>query len=245
MKILNLFNFKCNIPTLGQLGFNEMASPIGERLLFLHNQIMFVVVFFVLFVGLILYKVLDNKIKTKSFHHCPNLEFIWTIIPMIICGSIAAKSIKILYKNDYIHNPYITIKAIGNQWYWSYEQNDWSNWNISIDQYMKPDNDLAMGEFRNYSVSEQWFVPINKEIRLITYSRDVIHSFAIPSLGLKSDAIPGRLNQINMLIKIPGLYYGQCSEICGELHSFMPICFKAVSQLQWNEWAIEHAEFIE
>jgi cytochrome c oxidase subunit 2 len=155
------------------------------------------------------------------------IELIWTLTPAGILWGIGLPSLKLLYMMDEIFDSEITIKAIGNQWYWNYELTDQKD--IIIESYMLDDSSLEEGDLRLLTVDNNLILPINTSIRLLVTSNDVIHSFAIPSLGLKSDAIPGRLNATGLIINRISNYYGQCSELCGVLHGFMPITLKAVT----------------
>jgi cytochrome c oxidase subunit 2 len=155
------------------------------------------------------------------------IELIWTLTPAGILWGIGLPSLKLLYMMDEILDSEITIKAIGNQWYWNYELTDQKD--IIIESYMLDDSSLEEGDLRLLTVDNNLILPINTSIRLLVTSNDVIHSFAIPSLGLKSDAIPGRLNATGLIINRISNYYGQCSELCGVLHGFMPITLKAVT----------------
>ena len=142
---------------------------------------------------------------------------------------IAFPSLKLLYLIDETMEPSITVKAVGHQWYWSYEYSDYTDVDLEFDSYMIPTSDLELGDNRLLEVDNSLVLPIQSHVRLMVTSADVIHSFAVPSLGIKVDAIPGRLNQSDLFMKRPGLFYGQCSEICGSNHSFMPIAIRGVS----------------
>lgn len=162
-----------------------------------------------------------NKYLTfNSISHGTFLEIVWTIIPSIILFAVAAPSFSLLYSMEEIVEPAITVKVLASQWYWSYE---YGNMNIQWDSYMLPENELIPGQLRLLTVDNSLYLPVKTPIRLLISSKDVIHSFAIPSLGLKVDAVPGRLNQLSCYINRTGIYYGQCSELCGVNHGFMPI----------------------
>lgn len=170
------------------------------------------------------------------------IELIWTITPALILIAIAFPSFKLLYLMDEVIAPAMTLKAIGRQWYWSYEYSDYVNENnegLSFDSYMIPTNDLEPGQLRLLEVDNRVVVPIDTHIRIISTASDVIHSFAVPSLGIKIDAIPGRLNQTSMLLQREGVFYGQCSELCGVWHGFMPIVIEAVSLEKYLTWLNE------
>ena len=167
------------------------------------------------------------------------IELIWTITPALILIAIAFPSFRLLYLLDEVISPTITIKVVGHQWYWSYEYSDYVNESgesIEFDSYMLPESDLELGQFRLLDVDNKVIVPVDTHIRLIVTGADVIHSWAVPSLGIKIDAVPGRLNQTSILAERPGLFYGQCSEICGVWHGFMPIAVEAVSVQDYLTW---------
>lgn len=162
------------------------------------------------------------------------IELIWTITPIIILILIAIPSIKILYLTDEIFNNKITIKSMGHQWYWSYEYSDFLN--IEFDSFIIPSNQLNPKEFRLLDTDNRCILPFNYPIRILTTSIDVIHSWTIPSLGIKIDSTPGRLNQSLIYIYRPGLYFGQCSEICGTNHRFIPIVIESTNFLNFKNW---------
>lgn len=162
------------------------------------------------------------------------LELFWTIIPSFILIFIGLPSIRLLYLLDEVYNPAITIKTIGHQWYWSYEFSDFNN--VEFDSYIIPANELENNSFRLLDVDNRTVVPINSQIRTLITAADVLHSWTIPSLGVKADAVPGRLNQVNFYANRPGLFFGQCSEICGANHSFIPIVVERVPSKQFINW---------
>ena len=164
------------------------------------------------------------------------IEIVWTIIPAVILVFIAFPSLQLLYSIDEVVDPSLTVKVIGHQWYWSYEYSDVEGEAIEYDPYMIPTSDLDLGDLRLLEVDNRVVLPVNTHVRVIVSGADVIHSFAIPSLGVKVDAVPGRLNQAPLLINRPGVFYGQCSEICGSDHSFMPIVIEEVSQEKFINW---------
>lgn len=169
--------------------------------------------------------------------HNTKLEIIWTVIPTIILIFIAIPSFILLYSLDEVINPSVTLKAIGHQWYWSYEYSDYTeNNSINFDSYMITENDLEFGQFRLLEVDNRVILPVNTHVRVLVTAGDVLHSWAVPSMNIKADAVPGRLNQLTLFIKRPGVYYGQCSEICGVNHAFMPIVIEAVSLWNYSNW---------
>ena len=223
-----------------QIGFQDPASPIMEGIINLHNHAMFFIVVIVVFVLWILVRALmlfsENANKVPSdVTHATTLEIVWTLIPVGVLAAIAVPSFVLLYSMDELINPAITIKAIGHQWYWSYEYSDGED-NINFDSYMVPEDDLEIGDLRLLEVDEPIYLPVNTHVRVIVTAADVLHSWAVPSLGVKVDAVPGRLNQTSIFIKREGTFYGQCSELCGVNHGFMPIVVKGVSLDEYISW---------
>lgn len=162
------------------------------------------------------------------------IELIWTVIPAVILVFIALPSLRALYLLDEVKTPAITIKTIGHQWYWSYEYSDFPN--IEFDAYIIPSTDINPEEFRLLEVDNRTVIPFNTQIRLLVSAADVIHSWTVPSIGIKVDAFPGRLNQLRMYSLRPGILYGQCSEICGANHSFIPIVLEVVTPKDFISW---------
>nr|YP_009317581.1 cytochrome c oxidase subunit 2 [Pterocladiella media]AOX49033.1 cytochrome c oxidase subunit 2 [Pterocladiella media] len=227
-----------------QLGFQDPATPIMEGIINLHHDLMFFICVISIFVTWMLFRTLwhfnshQNK-NPSSLSHGMLIEIIWTVTPAIILLVIAIPSFSLLYAMDEIISPAITIKTLGHQWYWSYEYSDYLNEegeSIMYDSYMIPEEDLETGQLRLLEVDNRMVVPVNTHVRLIVSAADVLHSWAVPSLGIKCDAIPGRLNQTSLFIKREGIYYGQCSEICGINHGFMPIAVEAVSLPNYISW---------
>lgn len=218
-----------------QLGFQDATSPIMEELLHFHDHALIIVF---LISSLVLYLIsvmLTTSLTHTSTIDAQEVETIWTILPAIILIIIALPSLRILYIMDEINNPYLTVKTMGHQWYWSYEYTDYED--LTFDSYIIPTQDLKPGELRLLEVDNRVVLPIELTIRILISSEDVLHSWAVPSLGLKTDAIPGRLNQTTLLSTRPGLYYGQCSEICGSNHSFMPIVLEIVPLKYFEKWS--------
>nr|APG38464.1 cytochrome c oxidase subunit II [Kaloula conjuncta negrosensis]APG38512.1 cytochrome c oxidase subunit II [Kaloula rigida] len=218
-----------------QLGFQDAASPIMEELLHFHDHTLMAVFLISTLVLYIITSLMTTKLSSTNTIDAQEIEMVWTIMPAIILIVIALPSLRILYLMDEISNPDITVKAIGHQWYWSYEYSDFAN--LNFDSYMTPTNDLTPGQFRLLEVDNRMITPIGMATRAIITADDVLHSWAVPSLGVKTDAIPGRLNQASFLISRPGLYYGQCSEICGANHSFMPIVVEALPVPNFLNWS--------
>lgn len=218
-----------------QLGFQDATSPIMEELLHFHDHALIIVF---LISSLVLYLIsvmLTTSLTHTSTIDAQEVETIWTILPAIILITIALPSLRILYIMDEINNPYLTVKTMGHQWYWSYEYTDYED--LTFDSYIIPTQDLKPGELRLLEVDNRVVLPIELTIRILISSEDVLHSWAVPSLGLKTDAIPGRLNQTTLLSTRPGLYYGQCSEICGSNHSFIPIVLELVPLKYFEKWS--------
>lgn len=219
-----------------QLSFQDAGSPIAEQLSFFHDYIMFILTIILVVVAWLIIRALINKNYYKFLVEGTVIEIVWTTIPAIILIFIAFPSLQILYTMDEIIDPSLTIKAVGHQWYWSYEYSDYEVESLEFDSYMVPTSDLNEGDLRLLEVDNRVVVPINTHVRIMITGADVIHSFAIPSLGVKADAVPGRLNQVSIFVKRPGVFYGQCSEICGSEHSFMPIVIEAVSLDKFVHW---------
>nr|YP_008854718.1 cytochrome c oxidase subunit 2 [Ganoderma sinense]AHA41716.1 cytochrome c oxidase subunit 2 [Ganoderma sinense]QTG38676.1 cytochrome c oxidase subunit 2 [Ganoderma sp. TQC-2021a] len=246
LNYFSIFNTIYNdAPQPWQLGFQDSAAPGFTGIVELHNTIFFylvvicVSVFWV--IGSIMYYFNNNNspIVHKYLNHGTLIELIWTITPALILIAIAFPSFRLLYLLDEVISPTVTIKVVGHQWYWSYEYSDYINVSgdsIEFDSYMLPADDLELGQFRLLDVDNKVVVPTDTHIRLIVTGADVIHSFAVPSLGLKIDAVPGRLNQTSILAERTGTFYGQCSEICGVYHGFMPIAIEAVSIQDYLAW---------
>ena len=224
------------LPMPGQIGFQVPATPIMEGLIDLHHDIMFFLIFIIVFVLYLLIVVIiffhedpSSKRNTSAVTHHTLLEVIWTVIPTIILIFIAVPSFALLYSMDELHKPAVTLKVIGRQWYWSYEYADTLDtaWapilpnDLVFDAYM--DQDIDGGLLRLLKTDNDIYFPVHHHIRVLVTSSDVIHSWAVPALGVKVDACPGRLNQISLYISRVGCYFGQCSELCGLNHAFMPI----------------------
>nr|AJF93979.1 cytochrome c oxidase subunit 2 [Rossellidae sp. DVL-2014] len=218
-----------DLPEKGQLNFQDPASPIMEQIIILHDYTMFILVTISIFILWLLIKTATHIIYWRNMNENTKLEIIWTTLPAIILTTIAYPSLKLLYATDEPIEPELTIKSIGNQWYWSYEYSDYENKQIEFTSYMIPTEELTKGNNRVLEVDNRLIVPINTNIRILITAADVLHSFTIPSLGIKADAIPGRLNQVNFLASRPGVFYGQCSELCGTNHSFMPIVIESTN----------------
>ncbi|MBT4989706.1 MAG: cytochrome c oxidase subunit II [Rickettsiales bacterium] len=224
-----------------QMGFQAPASPLASAAIETHNYIMlfmFAVLFFVLI--LIAYtcyrfKASNNPVPSTRTHHV-FLEIIWIVIPTVIIVLVAIPSVELIYKQEVIPKTEMTLKVTGNQWYWSYEYPDFDS--IAFDSYMLKDDELKEGDLRLLEVDNAVVLPVETYIDLHITSSDVMHSFALPSLGVKMDAVPGRLNHSWLYIEKPGVYFGQCSELCGAYHAFMPIKIRAVTKEEFKKWLI-------
>lgn len=228
---------------LNNLGFQEPATPLMEGIIALHSDIWAIMLFVAGFVLYMLWATLrTSPHKSYKVHHHNVIEIVWTTVPAIILCVIAIPSFTLLYSLDEIVMPSLTVKAVGRQWYWSYEYGDYATESdlvgngITFDSNILQDDDLEPGMLRMLEVDNRLVLPVNKHIRLLTCAGDVIHSFAVPSLGIKLDAIPGRLNQTMTFIKRQGVFYGQCSELCGSSHGMMPIVVEAVQEQDYVDW---------
>lgn len=224
----------------GQWGFQDAASPLMEQLIFFHDHAMLVLIMIVSLVGYAFIGLMRNKFTCRYLLEGQEIETIWTILPAIVLVFLALPSLRLLYLLDEINDPMLTIKAIGHQWYWSYEYSDFLN--IEFDSYMVPTSDLQFGDYRLLEVDHRTVVPYNVNVRILVTAADVLHSWTVPSLGVKADAVPGRLNQLRFFINHAGVFYGQCSEICGANHSFMPIVIEAVNINTFISWVKSIAE---
>nr|QXQ00010.1 cytochrome c oxidase subunit 2 [Neocucumis proteus] len=226
--------------TWAQLGLQDASSPIMEELIYFHDYTLIVITLITILVMYGLLSIFSCSFSNRYFLEGQNLETIWTIIPAIILIFIAFPSLQLLYLMDEVNSPFLTIKAIGHQWYWSYEYTDYHQ--IEFDSYMIPTTDLIIGQPRLLEVDNRLVLPFLNPIRILVSSTDVLHSWAVPSLGIKMDAVPGRLNQTSFFINQAGLFYGQCSEICGANHSFMPIVIESVPFNNFETWILSNLE---
>lgn len=239
-----LFSF-CDAAEPWQFGTQDPATPMMEGMLFFHNYLLFFLIAIAGAVFWLLYIIIVNfnenvNFTAQKFTHSSLLEIIWTILPALILVLIAVPSFALLYSLDELIDPTMTLKIIGHQWYWSYEYSDFATADgyksMNFDSYMDATDTLNLGELRLLEVDNRVYLPINTHIRLLLTSADVLHSWAIPSFGIKLDACPGRLSQASLFIKRPGIYYGQCSEICGVNHGFMPIVVKATTVSKYTAY---------
>ncbi len=225
-------------PQPWQMYFQTPATPVMEHLydfhtllLYIEGGIVFVVAVLLIYV-IVRFRASKNPIPSKRAHNTL-IEVVWTIIPVMILAVIAFPSFRLLYMMDVTPKAELTVKAIGNQWYWTYEYPDYD---IRFDSTLIPEDQLKPGQLRLFEVDNRLVVPTHTNIRVLTTSTDVIHSWAVPAFGVKKDSIPGRLNETWFNVKKEGVYYGQCSELCGMKHGFMPIVVQAVPKAQFDKW---------
>lgn len=225
-------------PVPWQMGMQQPVTPVMEKIYHLHDILLWITGAIALFVGVLLIYVLTrfkasrNPVPSKRTHHTL-LEVIWTAIPTIILVALAIPSLKLLYFMDKAVDPQLTVKVVGHQWYWSYEYPDHK---VSFDSLMVDTKNLQADQLRLLDVDNPLVVPVGTVVRVLLTSADVIHSWALPALGIKKDTVPGKLTETWFQIKQEGVYYGQCSEICGINHGFMPIVVKALPREQFAQW---------
>nr|ALO76683.1 cytochrome c oxidase subunit 2 [Alleculinae sp. ENSP01] len=216
------------------LMLQDSASPLMEQLSFFHDHTLLILVMITILVGQMMISLFFNKLTHRFLLEGQLIEIIWTILPAITLIFIAMPSLRLIYILDETNNPLISIKTIGHQWYWSYEYSDFKN--IEFDSYMIPVNEMKNYNFRLLDVDNRMVIPFQSQVRMIITAADVIHSWTIPSLGVKVDATPGRLNQTSFSSSRTTILYGQCSEICGANHSFMPIVMESISPKFFIKW---------
>nr|UBA16561.1 cytochrome c oxidase subunit II [Papilio epycides] len=220
--------------TWSNFNLQNSASPLMEQIIFFHDHTLIILIMITILVGYLMINLFFNKYINRFLLEGQMIELIWTIIPTITLIFIALPSLRLLYLLDELNNPLITLKSIGHQWYWSYEYSDFNN--VEFDSYMIQYDKSTPNNFRLLDVDNRIILPMNNQIRIMVTAADVIHSWTIPSLGVKIDANPGRLNQTNLFINRPGIFFGQCSEICGANHSFMPIMIESISIKNFINW---------
>nr|AAD54300.1 cytochrome c oxidase subunit II [Carabus lineatus lateralis]AAD54301.1 cytochrome c oxidase subunit II [Carabus lineatus]AAD54303.1 cytochrome c oxidase subunit II [Carabus splendens] len=226
--------------TWSNLNLQDSASPLMEQLMFFHDHTLMILTMITILVGYLMFTLFFNKYINRYLLEGQMIEVIWTILPAITLVFIALPSLRLLYLLDEVSNPSLTLKSIGHQWYWSYEYSDFKK--LEFDSYMIPTNELEANSFRLLDVDNHIVLPFNSQIRILVSAMDVLHSWTIPALGVKIDATPGRLNQTNFFINRSGLFYGQCSEICGANHSFMPIVIESVPTSAFINWISKMSE---
>nr|YP_010853515.1 cytochrome c oxidase subunit II [Tritonia iocasica]WGM82640.1 cytochrome c oxidase subunit II [Tritonia iocasica] len=210
----------------GQLNLIDAGSPLQSEMFLFHDHTIVLLLGIFSFVGVVGSKFLVNTFTSRTVLEAQTLETVWTILPAFLLVWLALPSLRLLYLLDEHSSTGLILKATGHQWYWSYEIPLCDG--ASFDSYMVPESDLEMGEYRLLEVDNRAVVPFQMETTVIATSADVLHAWALPAMGVKMDAVPGRLNSFSMFVEKPGVYYGQCSEICGANHSFMPIVVEAV-----------------
>lgn len=205
-----------------------------EQLIFFHDHTLTILILIISIVGFNLFSTIYNTNIDQHIMESQGLELFWTIIPRFILIFIGLPSIRLLYLLDEVYNPAITVKTIGHQWYWSYEYSDFIN--LEFDSYIIPSNEIRINIFRLIDVDNRIIVPLNSQVRTLITAADVLHSWTVPRMGIKADAVPGRLNQVNFYTNRPGLYFGQCSEICGANHRFIPIVIETIPGKNFIKW---------
>src|SRR5580704_1804774 len=229
-------------PTPSQLGLQDSASPVMDQIAWFHTYVLWIVTAITIFVLALLVIIIfrfnarANPTPTRTTHNTP-LEVIWTIVPVVILVFIAFPSFKLLFLELDVPTPDLTVKATGKQWYWSYAYPD--NGNFEFDSLMVADKDLKPGQPRLLTVDNELVVPVNKVVHVLVTGADVIHSFAVPSFGIKIDAVPGRINETWFKATTEGLFHGQCSELCGKDHAFMPITVRVTDDKGFAAWAAQ------
>ncbi|MEX2649417.1 MAG: cytochrome c oxidase subunit II [Alphaproteobacteria bacterium] len=229
-------------PVDWQIGFQEPATPIMESISEFNDLLVpIIVIITAVVLALLAYIVVrfnarSNPTPSRTTHNTV-LEFAWTVVPIIILVVIAVPSIRLLYYSDRVPEADMTIKATGHQWYWSYEYPD--NGGFTFDAVIKDEADLAPDELRLLTTDNHVVLPVATTIRVQIMADDVLHAWAVPAFGVKKDAVPGRLTEVWVRVEREGTYYGQCSELCGERHGYMPIQVEVVSKAAFDEWVVE------
>jgi cytochrome c oxidase subunit 2 len=229
-------------PRPWEMSMQPAFSPVKQQIIDLHNLVLVIITLITIFVGGLLgwvmyrYNAKRNPVPTQTTHN-PVLEVAWTVIPVLILVVMAIPSFRLVYYEDRTFDPDLTIKVTGHQWYWEYTYPDKGN--IDFSSYIVPDDQLKPGQLRLLTADHPLVVPVNKNIRILETSGDVIHSFFIPSLGVQRYAIPGRTIETWMRVEKPGTYYGECNQICGTNHSRMPIMVQAMSEQDFEAWLVQ------
>jgi cytochrome c oxidase subunit 2 len=229
-------------PSPWQVGLQQSASPVMDNIIWFHDFLLYIItgiagfVLVLLVVVMVRFNARTNPIPSRTTHNTL-IEIAWTLIPIVILMFIAVPSFKLLFFQLNVPSADLTVKATGKQWYWSYSYPD--NGQFEFDSLMLKEDERKEGQPRLLAVDNEMVVPVNKTVRVITTGSDVIHSFAVPSFGIKIDAVPGRINETWFTATREGVYYGQCSELCGKNHAFMPIAVRAVSEQAFSAWVEE------
>lgn len=244
MNLQNFFNFiHLDAAPKNSLYFQEESSISMIGIRDLHDSLMFyIIIILILVTYFIFFNILQKNlfVRVKEFIHNTTLEIIWTILPALILLIIAIPTFKLIYNIDEVIKPLVTLKVIGNQWFWNYEINDTIGINVDFSSY--PLTDVKEGQLRLLETDQRVLLPILTPIRLLFTSNDVMHSWAVPSLGIKMDCIPGRINHSSLYILRKGVYYGQCSELCGLAHFNMPIVIEAVNTSDYIRWLLSFSD---
>lgn len=223
-----------------QLGFQDAATPVMERIISFNNVLLWICIVISAFVFILLMIIVfrfnrKRNPEPKKWSHNTLIEIVWTVVPVFILVAIAMPSLRLLYYQDRAADAEMTIKAIGHQWYWSYQYPDIGE-DISFDAVMIPDEEISEGQYRLLETDERVIVPVNTTVRMLITAEDVIHSWAMPAFGVKLDGVPGRINETWFRATKEGVFYGQCSELCGANHAFMPIAVEVISKEAYAEW---------
>nr|YP_010011927.1 cytochrome c oxidase subunit II [Euconocephalus nasutus]QOI12346.1 cytochrome c oxidase subunit II [Euconocephalus nasutus] len=223
--------------TWSDLNLQNSVTPLMEQLTFFHDHALMILLIITVLVAYIMGSLFFNSYTHRFLLEGQTIEVIWTILPAVTLIFIALPSLRLLYLLDESMEPMITVKTIGHQWYWSYEYTDFNN-PYEFDSYMTPYNELPTNGFRLLDVDNRTVLPVNTQVRMLVTAADVLHSWTVPALGVKVDATPGRLNQTNFFMNRPGIFFGQCSEICGANHSFMPIVIESTNTKTFIKWIL-------
>jgi cytochrome c oxidase subunit II len=229
-------------PSPWQVGLQQSASPVMDNIIWFHDFLLYIIsgiagfVLVLLVVVMVRFNARTNPSPSRTTHNTL-IEIAWTLIPIVILMVIAVPSFKLLFLQLNVPAADLTVKATGKQWYWSYSYPD--NGQFEFDSLMLKEGERKEGQPRLLAVDNEMVVPVNKTVRVITTGSDVIHSFAVPSFGIKIDAVPGRINETWFTATREGVYYGQCSELCGKDHAFMPIAVHVVSEQAFSAWVEE------
>ena len=224
----------------GQLGIQNGSCPIACLFLGFHDDLIILIIVIRTFVIYIIIYLISRKYTCYNIYEAHLIEVIWTVLPAVILLFIAIPSLHLLYIMEDLGSPAVTVKVIGHQWYWSYEYSDFLD--LEFDSYIIDTEDLRVGQHRLLEVDNRVVFPRGVEVRVLVSRADVIHSWTVPVLGIKVDAVPGRLNQVGFTGCRPGVYYGQCSEICGANHSFIPIAAEVVNTKTFIQWVNTYRE---
>ena len=229
-------------PAPWQMDLQEAATPVMAQIAGFHYFLLWVIgaisvfVLALLLIVIVRFNARANPVPSRTTHNTP-IEVLWTIVPVIILAAIAVPSFRLLFTELDVPTPDLTIKATGKQWFWSYSYPD--NGNFEFDSMMVPEKDLKPGQPRLLAVDNEMVVPVNKVVHVLVTGADVIHSFTVPSFGSRIDAVPGRMNDTWFKATVTGMFYGQCSELCGKDHSFMPIAVRVVTDAEFATWVAQ------